>query len=349
MCLASQGLTKLLSLNGKEREKKAKDAANKAIEDAKLKKIRDQEDARRVIMHGKQVSAFNLQWSVAGHPHVPEFATLAEASKAICMSDDSYTTPAVVKGLGIKFDKLDKTFEEWAAQSSKHCEAKNTDRASAPLKAHQGVSELDLVWKELTPPDWQLSDCSPSTKCLLSAVSLMANMPCFMQCDWETQFLGSVKYHHTGHTAYMLMSITGLEPALKTIMKTPDTPTAEAMLKWVAALNPESATVDTLKEWLLGGIKVYHVKVEPGQTLVVPPGYIVVSTTLNDKASLGIRKAFLPKGPSTIKAFEGLVRACRASGSSSVLRATLDALVVADAKAKEKEAKEKDVAAAIAG
>lgn len=338
MCLASQGLTKLLSLNEKDKEKKAKDAANKAIEDAKVKKTRDEEDARRLIMHGKQVSAFNLQWSTAGHPSVPEVATLAEASKAICMSDDSYPTPVVVKGLGINFDKLDKTFEGWAAQSSKHCESKNTDRASAPLKAQQGVSELDPVWKELTPPDWQLSDCSPSTKCLLNAVSLMANMPCSMQCDWEPQFLGSVKYHHTGHTAYMLLSITGLEPALKTIMKTPDTPTAEAMLKWVSELNPEGTTVEMLKEWLECGILVYHVKVEPGQTLVVPPGYIVVSTTLNDKPSLGIRKAFLPKGASTMKAFEGLVRACRASGSSTLVRATLDALIVAGATVKVKEA-----------
>lgn len=87
-----------------------------------------------------------------------------------------------------------------------------------------------------------------------------------------------------------------------------------------------------MKGFLTAGLQVYHAKVEPGQLLVVPPGFLVARTAIGGNMAAGYRRAFLPASDCARAGFAVLRRVSKDDDSLS----TLDSLVVALARQNKK-------------
>ena len=113
-------------------------------------------------------------------------------------------------------------------------------------------------------------------------------------------------------------------------MKLPELPTIEAMRAWADKLDMDSLSDEKLQMFLRAGLQVYHVKTQPGETLVVPAGYLVACPALNQKPVIGFRRLFLPSGSGSIATFASLSKACRDNPTAvQFASTTLDALLVA--------------------
>lgn len=294
------------------------------------KVAKEDDEARRCVAHAKQALSFTVDWQAAGHPAVEIIENMSGWADHFNEGLEKYPYPVVIKSLDIQMATVVKTLSEWETSSNKHCNEKFVDRVSSTLKVAQGLSELDTVWKQILPGNLQLQECLPSTKAVLVNTSLYTHTNNFHSCDWENQFLGSVKHHASGHCAYLLFPITTFATGLKAILKSPALPSTDEMKNWADRLDVEALSHDKLQEFLRAGLQVYHIKSQPGETLVVPAGFLVACTALSGKPVSGWRRPFLPKGSGSIATFSALAKACKDNPTAfQFASTTLDALTVA--------------------
>lgn len=326
----SQDMAKLTNTRKHEKEKAEKDKAGKEAEEARVKEASEDAAARERIAHAKQTLSFTVNWGSAGHPSVTVAPDISGVAAILAKDVGEYSAPLLLKTHGLTFDKMTNTLKDWTVSSSKHCSTKSVDRTSCAMKPAMGLSEFDPIWKAFLPPKTELDDCLPSTKAAISNVTLFAYTSEYASCDWEHQYLGSLRYHHEGHCAYMLFRADHLDKGLKTLLNLKETPTVDAMRVWADKLDHDSLGESQLKALIAAGLEVFHVKTQPGETLMVPPGYLIACTVLNQKLATGVRRLFLPNGQATANAFTVLSKACRDSPSAlQFVNSSLDMMTVA--------------------
>lgn len=320
--------------------KKQKAATDKALaessrkeEEIRMRQLSEEEEAaRKRIAHVKQSLSFTLEWAQAGHAAVKVFRTMEEFQTMVGANLDKgkgcpLDAPFIVKDVGNKLATFGTaTMKPFGASAAEHCVAKRKDHTSSPLTAtRDGILDLHGIFDALLPAELMAPGLLPSTRAHTLKTTAFARMSSFTSCEWEPHFLGSVRWHFEGHCAYLLFSAPDLEKGLKQLHKTEKTPSHESMRTWADNLDRESLTVEQLKAFLDAGVNVHHAKVEPGEILVVPPGWLTACTVLKQSACTGVSKVFLSLGRSTLNAFSSLHRA---SPDDSAVKLTLDVLTI---------------------
>jgi hypothetical protein len=320
-----------------KRQKAASDKAlaesSRKVEEVRMRQLSEEDElARKRIAHTKQSLSFTLEWAQAGHAAVKVFGTMEEFQTMARANVDKdkgcrHAAPFIIKTVGDKLSHLGATtMKPFGASSAEHCVEKRKDQCSSLLTADKhGIDALNGIFDVLLPKELMVEGCLPSTRAHMLKTTAFARMPSFTGCEWEPHFLGSVRWHFEGHCAYLLFSATDLEKGLKQLNKTEKSPSHESMRTWADNLDRESLTVEQLKAFLDAGVNVHHAKVEPGEILLVPPGWLTACTVLKQSACTGISRMFLSQGEAALQAFSSLHRA---SPDEGAVKLTLDLLTI---------------------
>ena len=214
----------------------------------------------------------------------------------------TYSAPFVIRQLGNTMESMTKTLDDFTKESTKHCSNEHKDFTVSTLAAKHGIEEMKPIFDAIVPKAAQVDNCLPSTKALIARVQAFACMENFTMCDWDAQHLGSIRWHYSGHCAYLLFDIVTLAQGVQKISESKDPPKIESIRSWADNLDRATLTIDELKSFIAASVLVHHVKIEPGQTLVIPPGWLCACTVLRQQPVIGVRKLFLAKGQPTIDA-----------------------------------------------
>lgn len=304
--------------------------AGRQREDEKKRKrlVEEDNEARKRLALVKQSVRFTVDWARANHPAVEELDDLAAVQKKFAQakenSVDPYEKPFVVKDQGVAEGVLKETVDKFLPEAVKHCAERCKDHTVSASKPEQGTGEWVSALAVLLPEKLQLEDSLPSTKQLVARTAAFCWMDSFVSCEWPAQFLGTVRWHFGGHCAYLLFSVADLEKSMLTLQPK-KTATDEAMRTWVDSFDREGLTAEQLEAFYKAGLAVHHVRVEPGQCLVVPPGWLTACTALRQSTAVGVMKTFLCRGKATEAAFTVLARA---APDQVMVKATLDILAL---------------------
>lgn len=326
---STKELSALTASRKAEKEKRDKEMKTKETEVQQRKQALEDQQARERIAHVKQTLSFTMGWAKAGHPTVKEIPSLDQVEAHV--KNDLYKEPFIIKDMkaGVTLEKLGSTFDLFKKESAVHCTSKRLDKTATHILDAQGLSELDNVWKAVLPSALQLAECLPSTKMAVQSSHMWAHMPTYSGCDFEPQFLGLAKWHAVGKVAYLLVAASKLEQGLKSILNV-EVVKLDMMRTWLASLDRDSTTKEQLESFVKSGLSVYHVKVEQGQMLVVPPGFLIACTVLNSEFVAGFRRSFIPVSQGAHTNFSSLRKSSKDNDSAiQFLNSTLDSLVIA--------------------
>ena len=151
------------------------------------------------------------------------------------------------------------------------------------LKPEQGVSELSAFFGKITPSDAMFAQALPSMRKAVDATYLVFFSDTVVNIAFEAHFLGAVRYLHSGSMAFLMVDAVALsaEPKLVTerAVNAFKPLTLAEMQGWLSKLDGTALTKEAMTK--LAPLKVYSVSISAGDTLVIPPGWLVASSVLS--------------------------------------------------------------------
>lgn len=311
----------------KEQENKEKQVA---IADA---------EALEKINYAKQTRSFSAEWAKEGHAAIPAYADIAAYKEEMSKDTDMnklYDSRFIIKSTVGMVDlgntaHLKGTLQTWASSFTGFCEKSTVKRSQAELTSAMGLGELDALWKEVLPPGLQFTSGLPSLQAQLAKSFLYGYLDTSFSIDFETNFLGCVRYQAVGYTSYLLCDASELADGLANVLNIKPPVSLQQMKQWMESLNNAGTdlSTDALKQIREAGINVKHTILEPGQILVVLPGTLVATAVVRSSKVHGVLRHFLPKGPAARKQFAALIPCCGENVSAMhFLQTTLDLMAM---------------------
>jgi hypothetical protein len=329
-----QELSKQYNKRKFEIEAKAKAEKTKADDARQKQAAADDKVALDRINHAKQTRSFSANWASAGHPAIAVYDDIAAMSSTMKENKDPYASPYILKSVNSVLPiegRLENSLDAWAKSYPSFCLQKNVKKSQAELTVQMGSDSLNGLVENVLPSRLQFTGGLPSTQAQLSNAWLYGYMDTLVTHDFESNFLGCLRYQHAGHMAYLLVSasdlVQGLPKLLPELKASP--PSSHAVKDWVESLNTEATDLseEAMKKILAAGIKIQHATIDPGQLLVIPPGTFVAAAVVKQASVHGVRKYFLPTGASVQTEFASLAKSFSDNASAlNFLKTTLDSM-----------------------
>jgi hypothetical protein len=231
----------------------------------------------------KEQTVFHLDWS--DHKAVIlrlDAVTLQTHWKT---NKPKFEMPLVVKGKVPKADLA--TLTRWMSEFPGTSECKTALKTQAPVAKTHKLEELVAMIDSMFPPDILLTGPLPSLKLIAQGSWFFGYANGLVNFAFEPDFMGSARYVHKGRYTCLMVKASLLFAAMAPLDDKSELKQVDQMLKYVRDLTQEKVT--SLKD----KAPFVRVVVDEGDTLIIPPGWIVA--TFVEKLSGGLRKSFLPQ------------------------------------------------------
>lgn len=273
---------------------------------------------RKLLRASRETQAFSIE----GFQNIKAFGNDDEMdaiAKAEADTPDAISTlwngPFVIKGSAklakaMEDPKLKQTMAIWDQKFVNSPDAKRDDKTTAPATTGHGVAALDALWEFLIPEARRGVDDSASLPAVRAATQdtwIYGYTQTLACCDWEPEFLGTVRTQTTGTTQVLFVSAADLAKVFPKEFDFGQGPTKRK--SWTEGVRDhmKGLTKEAADQWSNKGVVVLSAVVEAGDILVTPPGYLAF-TKVKDETGIasGLRKSFLCISPSVQQQFDAL-------------------------------------------
>ena len=258
-----------------DREKASKSAADKAAKEEREMKEKEVADSSARILHMKASRALTMDWTQAGHTAIPSYEREKLGNDLKQDKQAFLKKPFILTDPQLQLAKLLEVMKAWNSQYAQFCKFQNIDFCQHELNVKQGIDELTGLWSAMVPDNLCFTTGLPSVQSMLATQHSFGYMPTFVNRNFEPNYLGTVRYIHTGQIALLVFLADDLAKGVPVmtgkVAEEGSITTTKSMVEWVTGLEYETIGPESMESIKSKGhINVWHGKVDPGQAIYIP-------------------------------------------------------------------------------
>lgn len=324
MLVALKAVVRSLVQNKTRRDKQAekeerKGAEKRSADEAKLQKA-EMQAKKAKAMTTKNDGPFKLNLKSVGHPEIMKVSNDAFVGS----SDYTYDEPLVITenepNMGIEqSSKATAYLQKWGTNFPSTSTAVSCYRCAAPCSSVHGCEDLLEVLAPLVQepqcdlPESVAKDCDS-----LWWFGFTNNHARF---DVEPLGLGSLRYVHTGSMAVVACEVSAMQQHIE--QGRPGTKVTMENMEEAASLLTE-ATARKMHEQK---VALHHGMVKANEVLLIPPGWLVGTCTVNNSHVPGVRMPHMAGTTQhVLRNLQAMEEVLRGSESSAALQALVASL-----------------------
>ena len=298
---AKADLARQIKATQTRKQKQEADEKKAAEQKARDEDAEVAEKNRKLLKAAREFVIMQVDLHSLGNPHIravdneKQFEILYKQKKA-----DIFENPLLVRESEAVTSALEtagrlkECLDRWAGSFQQTKDAKRCDKTMAPATETHGVEALTKLFETLAPGAAVIDKPSlPSLEQAISRTWFYGYMPSMACCDWEPDFLGSIRIQISGNTHVLMVSAADAEkilPHQSDAVKSAQRPWIEQMREMLKA-----ATAEQAKQWSEQNVRFFSGALDGQAILITPPGWLVLSKVCSESPVWGLRRSFLSK------------------------------------------------------